>query len=186
MLMIVLPLFFNNDYNYKWNKLSCLCPCRAVRGAVGDGDANSPEVAGLRGGCSPLFRFCLLCHIDHLHPSHHGGTLGFSARTAFTLVRLPQELSWQLSGKCFATSLPSVYMYCPFVAGWWFCLSVPQGGVSEQVLQRFRLQAEPFLLLISDKCTGCYMINQNSELYCQTVLNHILERKSWKDSNFTH
>lgn len=67
-------------------------------------------------------------------------------------------------------------VYFPCVAACWLCLFVRQGGVSEQVLQRFRLQAEPFLFLISDKCTGCYMIDQKSDSYCQTVvLNYVLK-----------
>lgn len=95
--MIVLLPFLNinistttNNYNNK--TVLCLCLCRAVRGAVGDGNAHSPEVAGLRGGCDALCHFRLLCGVDCLHPSHHGGTLSFSARAPFTLVRLSQ--SW--------------------------------------------------------------------------------------------
>lgn len=61
---------------------------------MGDGDAYCPEVAGLRGICSPLCDFCLLFNIDHLHPSDYGGTLSFSARTPFALVRMVER------GKC--------------------------------------------------------------------------------------
>lgn len=55
---------------------------------MGDGDANSPEVAGLRGSCDRFCHFCLLCRVDCLDPSHHGGTLSFPSRAPFTLVRL--------------------------------------------------------------------------------------------------
>lgn len=83
----------NNNYNNK--TVLRLCLCRAVRGAVGDGNAHSPEVAGLRGSCDTLCHFRLLCGVDCFHPSHHGGTLSFSARASFTLVRLTSALNWQ-------------------------------------------------------------------------------------------
>lgn len=95
-MIVLLPFLDINisptTTNYN-NKTVCLCLCRAVRGAVGDGNAHSPEVAGLRGGCDALSHFRLLCGVDRLHPSHHGGTLGFSARAPFTLVRLISELN---------------------------------------------------------------------------------------------
>lgn len=58
---------------------------------MGDGDAPSPQVARLRGSCNPLCDFCLLCNIDRVHPSDHGGTLSFSARAPFTLVSLSES-----------------------------------------------------------------------------------------------
>lgn len=95
------------------------------------------------------------------------------------LVILQEKLK-QYSDLCIPRSEKKliVFMRFPCAAGCWLCLSVLQGGVSEQVLQRFRLQAEPFLLLISDKRTGCYMIDQKTASYCQTVLNYVL-RRSW-------
>lgn len=74
--------------------VTSLCLCRAVRGAVGDGDANCPEVAGIRGICNPRCDFRVLCCVNHLHPSGYGGTLRFPARTPFALVRMVQR------GKC--------------------------------------------------------------------------------------
>lgn len=48
----------------------------------------------------------------------------------------------------------------PFVCCLLTLLSVLQGGVPEQVLQWIGLQAEPFLILLSDQCTSCYMTHQ--------------------------
>lgn len=67
--------------------MSHLCLFRVVRGAVGDGDAYCPEVAGLCGIRHPLCDFRLLFCTDHLHSADYGGALSFPARTPFALVR---------------------------------------------------------------------------------------------------
>lgn len=58
---------------------------------MGDGDAYCPEMAGLRGICNPLCDIRLLFNTDHLHPSDYGGTLSFSARAPFALVRMVER-----------------------------------------------------------------------------------------------
>lgn len=55
---------------------------------MGDGDAKSPDLAGICGICYPRSDFRLLCCVNCLHPSDYGGALSFLARTPFALVRM--------------------------------------------------------------------------------------------------
>lgn len=100
---------------------------RAVRGAVGHGDAVwSEDRRQARGGVSGA-RVWSLRRADRVHPAGHGGLICVPARSPASLVGL---------GRCQPTWLsrdePTRCLTCPYL------LSPFQGGVSEQVLPRGR------------------------------------------------
>lgn len=70
-----------------------LRPSRAVRGALGDGDAYRPKRARLRGICGPVCSLFLLRCADSLHPPGHGGPVCLPACLASALVR-----DWEMVG----------------------------------------------------------------------------------------